>query len=117
MVYYCKDNTKLVHFVRELLKKILARNDISLIKLRFFDTSMLRKRESNTVVSLVTNYICTIWYNREHTGDKLHILKKNIISSHSFHKTISKEKMPKIFNDKYCQIDEEFLENISLVND
>ena len=77
---------------------------------------MLRKRESNTVVSLVTNYICTIWYNREHTGDKLHILKKNIISSHSFHKTILKEKMPKIFNDNYCQMNREFLEDIPHVN-
>ena len=73
-------------------------------------------KDSNTVVSLVTNYICTILYNRGHTGDKLYILKKCILSSHRYQKLILKDKMSNIFNDQYCQIDENFLENISLVN-
>ena len=76
---------------------------------------MLRKRESNTVVSLVTNYICTIWYNREYTRDKLHIPKKYISSSHSLHKTILK-KMPKTFKDNYCQMNHDFLEDVPHVN-
>ena len=101
---------------KELIKKKLLKNYISLIRLLFFDTSMIRGKDSNTVVSLVTNYICTIWYNRGHTGDKLHILKKCILSSHRYQKFILKDKMSNIFNDKYCQIDENLLENISLVN-
>ena len=86
------------------------------MKLLFLDTSILSQREGNTVVALVTNYICTIWYNRGHTGDKLYILKKNILSSHRYQKTILKDKMPKIFNNKYCEIDENFLENILIVD-
>ena len=77
---------------------------------------MLSQRDSNTVVALVTNYICTIWYNRGHTGDKLHILKRSIILNHRYHKATLKDKLPKILNNKYCQIYDEFLENISLVN-
>ena len=74
MVYYCKEIKQLLCFLRELLKEVLSRHDLSLMRLLFLDTSMLRLRESNTVVALVTNYICTIWYNRGHTGDKLYIL-------------------------------------------
>ena len=116
MVYYCKEVKQLLCFLRELLKKVLFRYDLSLVKLLFLDTSILSQREGNTVVALVTNYICTIWYNRGHTGDKLYILKKNILSSHRYQKTILKDKMPKIFNNKYCEIDENFLENILIVD-
>ena len=116
MVYYCKEVEQVVCFLRELIKKLTLKNDLSLIRLLFFDTSMLGEKDSNTVVTLVTNYICTIWYNRGHTGDKLHILKKCILSSQRYQKLILKDKMPKIFNDKYCQIDENFFENISVVN-
>ena len=116
LVYYCQEMKELVCFLKELIKKLLLKNDISLIRLLFFYTSMLRVKESNTVVSLVTNYICTIWYNRGHTGNKLHILKKCILSSHRYQKFILRDKMSNIFNDKYCQIDENFLENNLLVN-
>ena len=71
-------------FLRELLKEVSSGHDLSLIKLLFFDTSMIEQRESNTIVALVTNYIRTIWYNQGHTGDKLHNLKKNMLSGHRY---------------------------------
>ena len=115
-MYYCKENKQLVYFLRELIQKVVLRNDLSLLKLLFLDTSTLRQRDRNTVVALVTNYICTVWYNRGNTGDKLAMLRKSITSKHRYHKTVLKDKMPKIFNDKYCQIDERFLEKIQVVN-
>ena len=47
----------------------------------------------NNVVALVTKYICTIWYNHGHKGNRLHILKISIISNHRYHKTIVKKKI------------------------
>ena len=116
MMYYCDENKILVYFLRELLQKVVLRNDLSLVKLLFLDTTTLRERDRNSVVALVTNYICTVWYNRGHNGNKLAILKKSIISKHRYHCTVLRDKMPKIFNDKYCQLDEEFLEDITILN-
>ena len=75
MMYYCKNNTVLIQFMKGLIKKCIGRNDVSMIKLLFLDTSGLYKRDSNTAVVLLTKYICTIWYNRDNHGGKHIILK------------------------------------------
>ena len=88
-------------FLRELLKKCLNKNSITLVRLLFLDTSDLHQKDSNAVISLVTSFICTIWYNRENPGNKLNILKRSIITKQRFQKIILRDKMPKIFNNQY----------------
>ena len=116
MFYYCKEIKVLVQFLKELLQKCLNRTDLSLVKLIFLDTSGLKKKDSNTVTAIVTSYICTIWYNRENHRDKLKIWKKNIITKKSFQKIVLRNRMPKIFNNQYCKINMNFLDNICIPN-
>ena len=78
----------------------------------FLDTTGFNKRDSNTIIAIVVTFICTIWYNREHRQDKINILKKNLILNQKHHKAILKDKMDKIFNDKYCQLNSAFLESV-----
>ena len=102
--------------MRGLINICINRNGVGMIKLLFLDTSGLSKRDSNTAVVLLAIFICTIWYNRDNHGDKLIILKRAIMTKLRYHKFILGEKMPKIFNDRYCQIDMEFLNNMVLTN-
>ena len=76
MMYYCKENKNLVYFLKELFEKVVLRNNWSLVKLLFLDTSTLGQRYRNSVVALVTNYIWTVWYYRRNKGYKLAMLKK-----------------------------------------
>ena len=105
--------------MKGLIKKCIGRNDVSMIKLLFLDTSGLYKRDSNTAVILITNYICTIWYNDNrdnHSDNKLNTLKRAIMTKLRYHKILLGEKMTKTFNDQYCQIDMEFLDSIIVTN-
>ena len=116
MFYFCKEKKVLVKFLRELLKKCLNKNSITLVRLLFLDTSDLHRKDSNAVISLLTSFICTIWYNRENPGNKLNILKRTIITKQRFQKIILRDKMPKIFNNQYCKINMNFLDNICVTN-
>ena len=112
MMYYCKNKEFTVKYLRGLLQKCLNISNISLIKMLFLDTTGFNKRDSNTIIAIVVTFICTIWYNREHRQDKINILKKNLILNQKHHKAILKDKMDKIFNDKYCQLNSAFLESV-----
>ena len=110
MMYYCKNKEFTVKYLRGLLQKCLDVDNISLIKMLFLDTTGFHKRDSNTITAIVVTFICTIWYSREHRQDKINILKKNLILNQKHHKAILKDKMDKIFNDQYCQLNSTFLE-------
>ena len=74
---------------------------------------------SETVIpfnAIVVTFICTIWYSREHRQDKINILKNNLILNQKHHKAILKDKMDKIFNDQYCQLNSTFLENVLITS-
>ena len=109
MMYYCKDKQILVKYLKGLLQKCLIRNDISMIKMLFLDTSGFHERDSNTITAIISAFICTIWYNRELTGDKINILKTNIILNQNYHKILLKEKMSKTLNNQYCKLNNTFL--------
>ena len=103
MVYFCEDKKVIVQFLRALLQKCLIIPNVSLVRLPFLDTTGFNKKDSNTVTFLVTSFICNIWYNRENTGDKLEIWKRNIIKKQSFQKIVLTNKIPKNFNNQYCK--------------
>ena len=117
MVYFCEDKKVIVKFLRALLQKCLNIPNVSLVKLLFLDTTGFDKKDSNTITALVTSFICNIWYNRDNPGDKLEIWKRNIIKKQSFQKIVLRNKMPKIFNNQYCKINMNFLDNIFIPND
>ena len=112
MFYFCNKIKVVIKYLRVLLQRILNIDNVNLIKLLFLDTTDLTNKDSNSVLAIISSFICTIWYNRGHTGDKLIIFKKNIMTNIVNHKTIFKNKMPKIFNSQYCRIDMHFLDNI-----
>ena len=70
MMYYCRNNTELVQYMRGLINICINRNGVGMIKLLFLDTSGLSKRDSNTAVVLLVIFICTIWYQAKGPGSK-----------------------------------------------
>ena len=59
-----------------LLQKYLNTTNFSLVRLLFLGTSGLNNKDSNTVTTNVTSYICTKWSYWENHRDKLKIWKK-----------------------------------------
>ena len=116
MMYYCKNKEFTVKYLRGLLQKCLDVDNISLIKMLFLDTTGFHKRDSNTITAIVVTFICTIWYSREHRQDKINILKKNLILNQKHHRAILKDKMDKVFNYQYCQLNSTFLENVLITS-
>ena len=91
-------------------------NQLPMIKILFFDTSSLKNnRNKNTAAVLVTDYICTVWNNRDNPCDKVYLLKKKILQRLQFSTFILKDKMVDNFNQVYCNINQRFLDNIDNV--
>ena len=78
MVYFCTEIKYFVDWFKRLLIICLGRNNFRILKLLFFDTTSMKRKEKNTVIILVANYICTIWNSRGTTGDKICMMKNKI---------------------------------------
>ena len=89
-------------------------NDYSLII--FFDTSGLNKQDKYSVTLLVTEYICTMWNNRESQYDGIKLLKKRIFKNVQINKLILGNKMPQTLNSMYCSITQRLLDDITIVD-
>ena len=112
MLYFCNEIRDLVNWFRKLLMLCLGSTNLSMIKLLVYDTTAMNRKKKNTVSILVTNYICTVWNNRDNPGDKLFLLKKKIMQQHNTSQFVLKEKMSKMFTDVYCNTNQRFLDNI-----
>ena len=113
MVYYCSKIINVLNWLKKLLMVCLNINHFPMIKLLFFDTSSLKNsRNKNTAAVLVTDYICTVWNNRDNQCDKIYLLKKKILQRLQFSTFILKNKMVDKFSRVYCNINQRFLDNI-----
>ena len=83
-----------------------------MIKLLFYDTASLNKKNNNTATVLVTDYICTIWNNRDSHCDKIYLLKKRILQRCQYSPYSFKDKTVQMFSQVYCNINQRFLDNI-----
>ena len=118
MVYYCSKIINVLKWFNKLLRVCLNINQLPklpMIKLLFFDTSSLKNiRNKNTAAVLVTDYICTVWNNRDNQCDKIYLLKKKILQRLQFNTFILKDKMVDKFNREYSNINQRFLDNIDI---
>ena len=112
MVYYCHQIKHLLAWFKKLLVQCLNTNQFSMIKLLFFDTTSLNKKNKNTATILVADYICTIWNNRDNHCDKIYLLKKRILQRFQYNQYISKNKLEQMFSRVYCNINQRILDNI-----
>lgn len=112
MFYYCHQIKHLLAWFKKLLVQCLNTNQFSMIKLLFFDTTSFNKKNKNTATILVTDYICTIWNNRDNQCDKIYLLKKRILKRFQYSQYIFKNKSEQMFSQVYCNINQRFLDNI-----
>ena len=98
--------------VQETVSTMLEHKSISMIKLLFFDTTSFNKKNKNTATILVTDYICTIWNNRDNHCDKIYLLKKRILQHFQYSQYISENKLEQLFSRVYCNINQRILDNI-----
>lgn len=70
------------------LKKLsvfIYKDQLTMIKLLFFDTSSLNNNiNTNTAALLVTDCICTVWNNRDSQCDNIFLLKNNFLQRHQY---------------------------------
>ena len=107
-----KENSIYFKPFKRLLILCLGVSNFTILKLLFFDTSSMTKKERNTVIVLVAHYVCTIWNSRSSTGDKIFLMKSKILQQKNIYHIILKHKMTSMFTDNYCKMNRQVVDDI-----
>ena len=106
MFVKCRKVKEVLCYFKEILFKLckLKKNDI--VNILHLDFNA-KEKESNTAVILTTTYIGCIWINRAKVNHiERHIYKNNLLKQHHILSIILKDKMSKIFNDGFTNVNE-----------
>ena len=102
----CKIIKNILHYFKNILNEMCGIVNMNIKEILYLDIKIKNKKNVNTAILLISQYISTIWYNRDKSMSlEPNLYKVNIIKHHKFLKLVLKERMNQIFTEKYCRLD------------
>ena len=106
MFVECRKVKEVLCYFKETLFKLCKLKNKDIVNILHLDFNA-KGKENNTAVILTTTYIGCIWFNRAKTNCiECHTYKNNLLKHHHILSMILKDKMPKIFNADFNNINE-----------
>lgn len=102
----CKNIKKVLNYFKSILSDLCGIVNINIQEILYLDIKSKNKKNINTSIVLISQYISTIWHNRgKNVAVEPNLFKVNIVRHQRFLKLVLKERMHQFFTDKYCRLD------------
>ena len=106
MFIECKNKENILKYFKEILSRICDFCHTDINKTLYLYIKPKNKKQLNTVIVLTSQYISTIWFNRDRVSPLSPALfKVNMLKHQRLLTSVLQDDMSKVFMKKYCTLD------------